>query len=180
MDENGSPTPETGKGLLANQLSGPALGAEYLRLARPSRGWRRQRGEAAEQDPEQARGEPLRQQLLALLRQASIQQPLQTDAPRKVVLLPYRSDDRIIVRATNYCGVGPDHLVPRPVSGIHLRISVPAGRQLVRARQIDYPSGAEESLRAQVSEGVVSTTFDLGTHKLLVFELGPTPVVAWR
>jgi hypothetical protein len=112
-----------------------------------------------------------------MLQQASIQQPLQTDAPRKVLLLPYCSDDRIIVRATNYCGVGPGHLIPKPVSGIDLRISLPAGRRVVGARQIDYPSGAEESLRAQVSEGVVSTTFDLGTHKLLVFELGPAEVV---
>jgi len=108
-----------------------------------------------------------------MLQRASIQQPLQTDAPRKVLLLPYCSDDRIIVRATNYCGVGPDHLVPRPVSGIGLCISLPPGRRVVGARQIDYPSGAEESLPAQVSEGEVSTTFDLGTHKLLVFELGP-------
>jgi hypothetical protein len=177
MDENGSPTPETGEALLAGQLAGPLLGGPYVRLARPGRGGRRDRGDAAEQDPEQAQGEPLRQQLLAMLQQASIQQPLQTDAPRKVLLLPYCSDDRIIVRATNYCGVGPDHMVPRPVSGIGLRISLPAGRRLVGARQIDYPSGAEKSLRAQVSEGVVSTTFDLGIHKLLVFELGPAEVV---
>ncbi len=177
MDENGSPTRETGEALLADQLSGPLLGGQYLRLARPGRGWRRDRSDTGEQDPEQARGEPLRQQLLAMLQEASIEQPLQTDAPRKVLLLPYCSDDRIIVRATNYCGVGPDQLVPRAVSEINLRVPLPAGRRVVGARQIDYPSGAEESLHARVSEGEVSTTFDLGTHKLLVFELEPAEVV---
>jgi hypothetical protein len=177
MDENGSSTPEIGEALLAGQLAGPLVGGQYLRLTRPGRGARSGRGEAAEQDPEQAHGEPLREQLLAMLQQASIQQPLETDAPRKVLLLPYCSDDRVIVRATNYRGVGPGQLIPGPVSGIDLRISLPAGRRVVGARQIDYPSGAEQSLRFQVSEGVVSTTFDLGTHKLLVFQLGPAEVV---
>ncbi|MDH4180082.1 MAG: hypothetical protein OEV33_06180, partial [Armatimonadota bacterium] len=140
---------------------------------RPGRGWHRERSDTSEQDPEQSQGEPLRQQLLALLQQASIQQPLQTDAPRKVLLLPYCSDDRIIVRATNYSGVGPGQPVPTPISNIALRVSLPAGKRVVGARQIDYPAGAEKPLRAQVSNGVVSTTFDLGTHAVLVFDLAP-------
>jgi len=176
MDENGAPIGDAGKALLAGQLAGPRLGAEYLRLTRTGRGWRRTRAEAAEQDPEQAQGEPLRRQLLAVLKQAGIQQPLHTDAPRKVVLLPYFSDDRLIVCATNYSGVGPGHLVPGPVWDIGLRISLPAGKRVLGARQIDYPSGEEKPLPAQVSQGAVSTTFDLSTHKLLVFELAPAEV----
>ncbi|UCC68397.1 MAG: hypothetical protein JSV79_00205 [Armatimonadota bacterium] len=172
-DESGSPTPKTAKALVAGQLAGPLLGAQYMRLARPGRGWRRERDRTSEDDPEQTRGEPVRQQLLALLQQVNIQQPMQADAPRKVLLLPYCSDDRIIVRATNYSGVGPDRPVPTPISNIALRVSLPAGRRVVGARQIDYPAGAEKPLRAQVSNGVVSTTFDLGTHAVLVFDLAP-------
>ena len=172
-DENGSPTPETGEALLAGQLAGPLLGGQYVRLARPGRGWHRERSDTSEQDPEQSQGEPLRKQLLALLQQANIQQPLQADAPRKVLLLPYCSDDRIIVRATNYSGVGPGQPVPAPISNIAVRISLPTGKQIVGARQIDYPSGEEKALPAWVSEGVVSVTFDLGTHAVLVFDLAP-------
>jgi hypothetical protein len=64
-------------------------------------------------------------------------------------------------------------LIPGRVSGIVLHLSLPAGKRVVGARQIDYPSGEERSLPIQGSGGVVSTTFDLGIHKLLVFELGP-------
>jgi hypothetical protein len=85
MDENGSPTRETGEALLADQLSGPLLGGRYLGLARPGRGWRRDRSDTAEQDPEQAQGEPLRQELLAMLQEASIHgdQPAHLSPSRK-------------------------------------------------------------------------------------------------
>ncbi len=170
MDENGTPTPETAKALLTGQLTGPPAGGQYLRLTRSRR---RARGNTAESDQDQAQGEPLRRQFLAMLQPAGIHQPLQTDAPRKVLLLPYVSDTRIIVRATNYSDVGPGHLVPKPITGIDVRVSVPAGKRVVGARQIDYPSGEEKSLPVHVSGDVVSATFDIGIHKLLVFELGP-------
>jgi hypothetical protein len=170
MDENGALTPELAKALLAGQLTGPLVGGPYMQVTRPDR---RERGSASEPDREQAQGEPLRRKLLAMLQPAGIQQPLQTDAPRKVLLLPYVFDQRIVVRATNYSGVGPGHLIPGRVSGIVLHLSLPAGKRVVGARQIDYPSGEERSLPIQGSGGVVSTTFDLGIHKLLVFELGP-------
>jgi hypothetical protein len=173
MDEGGSPTPETAKPLLAGQLSGPPLGAQYLQLTRPRRRWRRERDPTSEQDLEQTKGEPLRRQLLALMQQANIQQPLQTDAPRRVLLLPYSSDDRIILRATNYSGVAPGQAVPKPIPKIALRIALPPGKRVIGARQIDYPSGEDRALPVQVGEGVVSATFDLGTHALLVFELVP-------
>jgi len=174
-DENGSLTPEIAKALLAGQLSGPPLGAQYLQLTRPGRRWRRERDRTSEEDPdpEQTQGEPMRQQLLALLQQADIQQPLQTDAPRRVLLLPYCSDNHIIVRATNYSGVAPGQPVPTPISNIALQISLPAGKRVIGARQVDYPSGEDKPLPAQVSNGVVSTTFGLATHAVLVFELEP-------
>jgi len=173
MDDDGSPTPETAKALLAGQLSSPPLGAQYLQLTRPGRGRRRDRSDSSEQDPEQVQGEPLRHQLLALMQQANIQQPLQTDAPRRVLLLPYSSDDRIILRATNYSGVAPGQAVPKPISNVAVRIALPPGKRVIGARQIDYPSGEDTALPLQVGEGVVSATFDLGTHAVLILELAP-------
>ena len=98
---------------------------------------------------------------------------MQTDAPRRVLLLPYCSDNHIIVRATNYSGIGPGDPVPTPISSIALQIALPAGKRVVGARQIDYPTGEAKRLPAQVSNGVVSATFGLATHAVLVFELEP-------
>jgi hypothetical protein len=131
---------------------------EYLWAAAP---W-------GEGDPERA--EAYRLAFLEdMWRQARVSPVIATDAPKGVMVLPYRRPGGLMVRLVNYEGVGAGDSIPTPQSGITVGLRLPGGLDVVRARRLEFLGDWKMQPFRRVN-GLVEVTLDLDRHTVVSFD----------
>ena len=117
-----------------------------------------------------ARAEAVRQAFLAdVWAPAAITPVLTTDAPRGVILLPFASDDVLVVRAVNLVGIGSGDAVPTPQEGLSLTLTLPPGRSVTAGEFLDF-LGAPQPLSFTLPDAShLQVTFDLNVGAVLSF-----------
>jgi len=124
-------------------------------------------------DPAQA--EAIRQAFLSQVwSQANISPVLATDAPRGVVLLPFVSGDRLVVRAVNLVDVDTGDAVPAPQDDLSLTLTLPPGRSATAGEVLDFLGDTQPLSFTTPDEAHLQATFDLDVSAVLSFALTTT------
>ena len=124
-------------------------------------------------DPAQA--EAIRQAFLSQVwSQASISPVLTTDAPRGVVLLPFVSGDRLVVRVVNLVGVNTGDAVPTPQASLSLTLTLSPGRSVTTGDVLDLLGSAQPLSLPPPDPSHLRATFDLNISAVLSFTLTTT------
>jgi hypothetical protein len=131
---------------------------EYLWAAAP---W-------GEGDPERAEDHRLAF-LEDMWRQAGVTPVITTDAPKGVMVLPYRRPGGLMVRLVNYEEVGAGDPIPAPQSGITVGLRLPGGLDVVRARVLEFLGDWKTQPFRRVN-GHVEVTLDLDRHAVVCFD----------
>jgi len=117
-----------------------------------------------------AQAETIRQDFLASMWvPAGVTPIIATNAPRGVVVLPYRSPDCIVVQLVNYTGVGSGDPIPAPQSSITIGVALPPGWTITAAKRLDLLEDWQDQAFAQQDSNRVTATFDLDIHSVISF-----------
>ena len=122
-----------------------------------------------------ARAEEVRRAFLEeMWRPAEVAPLLTTDAPRGVILLPYRRPGEVALRAINLVGVDEGDAVPQPQRGLTVELALPA--EAVAARRLEFLGRWQDQPFRRPAPGRIEVSFDLDVHLVLTFRVAPHSV----